>query len=202
VERVRRGLIPASLAPGNAAERRSTRRRPRPATAAPAWWQAAPFTLVFVLFFVMPLALVLMVSFWDFNEYELLPGSRSRTTSRSSRAAADLGDLCTTLQDLPVDAEVLPAGLGDHAGARLRDRLLPGLPRPLAGMQTVLFVLCTIPFWTSNVIRMISWVPLLGRNGLVNQACRGRAGRHAAGVAAVLGLLGGAGVRAPVHACS
>jgi putative spermidine/putrescine transport system permease protein len=36
-------------------------------------------------------------------------------------------------------------------------------------MQTLLFVLCTIPFWTSNVIRMISWVPLLGRNGLVNQ---------------------------------
>src|SRR5439155_22188462 len=36
--------------------------------------------------------------------------------------------------------------------------------------QTVLFLLCTIPFWTSNVIRMISWVPLLGRNGLVNTA--------------------------------
>jgi putative spermidine/putrescine transport system permease protein len=36
------------------------------------------------------------------------------------------------------------------------------------GMQTALFVLCTVPFWTSNVIRMISWMPLLGRNGLVN----------------------------------
>ena len=36
-------------------------------------------------------------------------------------------------------------------------------------MQIVLFLLCTIPFWTSNVIRMISWIPLLGRNGLVNQ---------------------------------
>ena len=35
-------------------------------------------------------------------------------------------------------------------------------------MQVVLFLLCTIPFWTSNVIRMISWIPLLGRNGLVN----------------------------------
>jgi putative spermidine/putrescine transport system permease protein len=29
-------------------------------------------------------------------------------------------------------------------------------------MQTVLFIVCTIPFWTSNVIRMISWIPLLG----------------------------------------
>ena len=34
--------------------------------------------------------------------------------------------------------------------------------------QIALFLLCTIPFWTSNVIRMISWIPLLGRNGLVN----------------------------------
>ena len=34
----------------------------------------------------------------------------------------------------------------------------------------VLFLVCTIPFWTSNVIRMISWIPLLGRNGLVNEA--------------------------------
>ena len=34
--------------------------------------------------------------------------------------------------------------------------------------QTVLFIVCTVPFWTSNVIRMISWIPLLGRNGLVN----------------------------------
>ena len=34
-------------------------------------------------------------------------------------------------------------------------------------IQSVLFLICTIPFWTSNVIRMIAWVPLLGRNGLV-----------------------------------
>ena len=35
-----------------------------------------------------------------------------------------------------------------------------------ATWQTVLFLVCTIPFWTSNVIRMISWIPFLGRNGL------------------------------------
>ena len=41
------------------------------------------------------------------------------------------------------------------------------------GAQTLLFILCTVPFWTSNVIRMISWVPLLGRNGVVNQGLQG-----------------------------
>jgi putative spermidine/putrescine transport system permease protein len=31
-----------------------------------------------------------------------------------------------------------------------------------------LFLLCTVPFWTSNIIRMISWIPLLGKQGLIN----------------------------------
>jgi putative spermidine/putrescine transport system permease protein len=39
--------------------------------------------------------------------------------------------------------------------------------------QTVLLLICSIPFWTSIVIRMIAWIPLLGRNGLVNQALLG-----------------------------
>ena len=32
-----------------------------------------------------------------------------------------------------------------------------------------LFLLCTVPFWTSNVIRMISWLPLLGKQGVINE---------------------------------
>jgi putative spermidine/putrescine transport system permease protein len=35
--------------------------------------------------------------------------------------------------------------------------------------QMVLLLVCSIPFWTSVVIRMIAWIPLLGRNGLVNR---------------------------------
>jgi len=36
-----------------------------------------------------------------------------------------------------------------------------------------LFLLCTVPFWTSNIIRMISWIPLLGKEGLINSALLG-----------------------------
>jgi putative spermidine/putrescine transport system permease protein len=39
--------------------------------------------------------------------------------------------------------------------------------------QIALSLVCTIPFWTSNVIRMIAWIPLLGRNGLINQGLTG-----------------------------
>jgi putative spermidine/putrescine transport system permease protein len=30
-----------------------------------------------------------------------------------------------------------------------------------------------VPFWTSNIIRMISWIPLLGKEGLVNSGLMG-----------------------------
>src|SRR5690606_196778 len=40
-------------------------------------------------------------------------------------------------------------------------------------MQMVLFLVCTVPFLTSNIIRMISWIPVLGRNGLVNSTLVG-----------------------------
>jgi putative spermidine/putrescine transport system permease protein len=36
--------------------------------------------------------------------------------------------------------------------------------------QIGLFLVCTVPFLTSNIIRMISWIPFLGRNGLLNSA--------------------------------
>ena len=39
-----------------------------------------------------------------------------------------------------------------------------------ATTQTVLFLICTVPFLTSNIIRMISWIPFLGRNGIANSA--------------------------------
>ncbi len=141
-----------------------------------AWAQAAPFTAVFALFFLIPLALVLMVSFWNFNEYELLPGFTLRNYIAVFEGCGSLnerGALCVTLATylstlklcLIVWAVTLVLGfaVAYFLAFHVRD----------STMQTVLFVLCTVPFWTSNVIRMISWVPLLGRNGLVNQALVG-----------------------------
>ena len=47
--------------------------------------------------FLVPLALVLMVSFWDFNEYELLPGFTWRNYfSILGTQPPDNGDLCVS----------------------------------------------------------------------------------------------------------
>jgi len=150
VERVRRGLT---------------------ARAVPAWWQAGPFAAVFGLFFLLPLALTLAVSFWNFNEYELIPAFTLRnylTVFEGCGGLGDHGNLCVTLatyaSTLQLCAIVWACTL--VLGFTVAYFLAFHVRSP--GMQTALFVLCTVPFWTSNVIRMISWVPLLGRNGLVN----------------------------------
>lgn len=141
-----------------------------------AWWQAAPFALVFLLFFLIPLALVAMVSLWNFNEYELIPAVTLRNYLSLFEGCASLtdnGDLCVTLNTYLSTFKfcVLVWGITLLVGFSVAYFLAFHVRS--STMQTVLFVLCTVPFWTSNVIRMISWVPLLGRNGLVNQALMG-----------------------------
>ncbi|GAB3187525.1 ABC transporter permease [Hydrogenophaga aquatica] len=140
------------------------------------WWQALPFSAVFVVFFLVPLGLVVMVSFWDFNEYELLPAFTWRnyvSMWEGCGRLTDHGDFCVTLSTYlsTLKFTLLAWGLTLVLGFALAYFLAFHVRS--AGMQTLLFVLCTVPFWTSNVIRMISWVPLLGRNGLVNQALQG-----------------------------
>ena len=64
----------------------------------PAWWQAAPFTAVFVLFFLIPLALILMVSFWDFNEYQMLPDFTFKNYVSVFEGCFSSGDMCVTFK--------------------------------------------------------------------------------------------------------
>ncbi len=149
-----------------------------PAASAPgrsiaAWWQATPLTAVFVLFFLIPLALILMVSFWDFNEYELLPGFTFKNYIAIFDGCSNTADMCVTFKTYLSTFKfsflvwLITLVVGFAVSYFLAFYVKS------SGVQTLLFVLCTIPFWTSNVIRMISWVPLLGRNGLVNQTLVG-----------------------------
>lgn len=135
-------------------------------------WQASPYALVFVLFFLIPLGLIVMVSFWNFNEYEIIPAFTLRnyfSIFEGCSSLNDYGDLCVTFKTyistlrISLLVWLLTLVLGFAVAYFLAFHVRTNR------MQTLLFVLCTIPFWTSNVIRMISWIPLLGRNGLVNQ---------------------------------
>ena len=139
-----------------------------------AWWQALPLSAVFVLFFLVPLGLILMVSFWDFNEYELLPDFTFKNyLSIFEGCRIGAGELCVTFKTYLSTFKfcflvwLITLAVGFTVSYFLAFHVRS------SSVQTVLFVLCTIPFWTSNVIRMISWIPLLGRNGLVNDVLVG-----------------------------
>ena len=134
-----------------------------------AYLQAAPLALVFLLFFLVPLVLTLVVSFWDYNEYEIIPAFTFLNYQEIfDGCLSQLPDLCLTLKTYwsTVKFSVLvwffTLVIGFFVAYFLAFHV-----RSLT-VQIVLFLICTIPFWTSNVIRMISWIPLLGRNGLVN----------------------------------
>ena len=124
--------------------------------------QVLPLTVTLVLFLVIPILLIGVVSFWDYNEFELLPDF-----------------VWTNYQELFTASVTYTIYF-----ATVKFALLTWIFTFLIGFtvayflafhvhdlkwQIVLFLLCTIPFWTSNIIRMIAWIPVLGRNGLVNQ---------------------------------
>jgi putative spermidine/putrescine transport system permease protein len=123
--------------------------------------QVAPLTLVFLLFLVVPIATIVVVSFFDYTTTEIIPAFIlqnydellfSETTWRTYLQTVEFAAITWVL--------TLSIGftLAYFVAFHVRSPT----------MQTVLFLICTIPFWTSNVIRMISWIPFLGRNGLAN----------------------------------
>ncbi len=128
--------------------------------------QVAPLTAVFALFLVVPILTLIVVSFFDYDSVQVIPAFvltnyhdvlSSETTWRTY--------LSTFRFALVVWAITLLIGfwVAYYLAFFVRSKTL----------QTLLFLLCTIPFWTSNIIRMISWVPFLGRNGLLNRALLG-----------------------------
>jgi putative spermidine/putrescine transport system permease protein len=136
----------------------------------PGFLQAAPFALVFLVFFILPLVFVAIVSFWDYNDYQMLRFFSTRSyTDTFEGCLTQLPDLCTILKTYASTAKfcLIVWALTLVIGFTIAYFL--AFYVRTATMQMTLFLVCTIPFWTSNVIRMIAWIPLLGRNGLVNQ---------------------------------
>ena len=138
-----------------------------------AWAQATPFTLVFVTFFLLPLLLILIVSFWESGEYAMKPALSLQNYMAVFEGCGSTDTLCLTFKTYlsTFKFSLIVWFITLLIGFAVAYFLAFYVRSPTT--QTVLFIICTVPFWTSNVIRMISWVPLLGRNGLVNQTLQG-----------------------------
>jgi putative spermidine/putrescine transport system permease protein len=138
------------------------------------YWQAAPLAAVFLVFFVLPLIVTLIVSFWSYTGYSIEPAFIwDNYRDAFDRCIVSLPDLCTTFRTylstlkFCLTVWLLTLVIGFTIAYYLTFEIKS------TTVRLVLALLCTIPFWTSNVIRMISWMPLLGRNGLVNQTLMG-----------------------------
>ncbi len=127
---------------------------------------SAPQTLVFLLFLVIPIAAIVVVSFWNFNGFAMFPGF---TLNNYLGIFTSRVYLATYLNTLKFAFLVwLVCLLISYPVAYF---LSFHIKNPK--WQTIWFLICTVPFLTSNVIRMISWIPFLGREGLINQALMG-----------------------------
>ncbi len=125
------------------------------------YFQVTPLALVFAVFLVIPIATIVVVSFWDYDEYRILPDFILENYVYLLTSKVTLTTYINTFKYAAL-VWSFTFGIGFTVAYFLAFHV-----RTLT-WQVVLFVLCTIPFWTSNIIRMISWVPFLGRNGLLN----------------------------------
>ncbi len=124
--------------------------------------QVAPLTLVLILFFVVPVALVVMVSFF---RYQMLVGIVPDFTLKNY---IDLFSNPTTwtLYFSTVKFTLIVLAITFVLGFWIAYFLVFHVRSLLIAIG--LFLVCTVPFWTSNIIRMISWRPVLGKEGLIN----------------------------------
>ncbi len=125
------------------------------------WLLAAPLTLVLTLFLVLPIGMIVMVSFWGATEFSIYPAFQFDNYAFLVGSAVTYTVFLKTFLFAALTwAITLVLGFAVAYFLAFHVRTLT--------WQIALFLLCTIPFWTSNIIRMISWVPFLGRNGIAN----------------------------------
>ena len=126
--------------------------------------QVTPLALVLLFFLIVPLCLVVIVSFY---RYQVLVGM---VPDFSFQNYIDLLSSETTwrLYLSTVKFALIVLAITAVLGFWLAYFLVFHVRNLLVAIG--LFLVCTVPFWTSNIIRMISWRPVLGREGLINTA--------------------------------
>src|SRR5215510_13083194 len=125
--------------------------------------QVAPLALVLLLFFGLPLLLVVAVSFFTYDEFAIYPGFVLDNYIDLLTSKVTLQLYWNTIR-YAVAVWAITLVIGFTVSYFLVFHVRTFL------WQLALFLLCTVPFWTSNVIRMISWIPFLGLNGIFNQS--------------------------------
>jgi len=121
----------------------------------------APGVIWMTLFLVAPLLMMLYVSFWTQTTFAIKPVLTLNSWKFFFSSATYLDALWTTLRIWLITlAATLAIGypVALYIGLFVRNKTV----------QTILLVACVVPFWTSFLIRVVAWRPMLGTEGAVN----------------------------------
>lgn len=127
------------------------------------WLMVSPLALVLAVFLVLPIILIGIVSFWTATEFSIVPAFSMENYDFLFGSPVTYRVFLNTFKYAAVTwglTFVIGFTVAYYLAFHIRTQT----------WQIALFLLCTIPFWTSNIIRMISWIPFLGRNGIANSA--------------------------------
>ena len=130
------------------------------------WLYVTPLTLILLFFLLLPIVMIVIVSFWGATEFSIYPAFQFDNYEFLFGSSVTYQVFAKTFLYAGI-TWVVTLAIGFTVAYFLAFHV-----RTLA-WQMALFLICTIPFWTSNIIRMISWVPFLGRNGIANQTLMG-----------------------------
>ncbi len=121
----------------------------------------APGVLWMLVFLVLPLLMMVYVSFWTQTTFAVSPDLTTKSWIAFFSSETYFGALVRTLRIwLTVLALTLVIGYPTalFIGQFVRNKTT----------QTVLLVTCVVPFWTSFLIRVLAWRPMLGKEGAIN----------------------------------
>ncbi len=121
----------------------------------------APGTIWMILFLVVPMLMMVYVSFWTQKTFTIEPTLTVRSWVAFFSSETYFGALLRTIKIwLIVLAATFFVGYPTA--------LFIGLFIKNKTIQTIVLVLCVVPFWTSFLIRVLAWRPMLGKEGAVN----------------------------------
>ena len=121
----------------------------------------APGVIWMVLFLIVPLVMMVYVSFWTQTTFAIKPDLTLKSWATFFGSETYFGALLRTLRIwLTVLFLTLLIGYPTalFIGQFVRNKTV----------QTVLLVACVIPFWTSFLIRVLAGRPMLGKEGAIN----------------------------------
>jgi putative spermidine/putrescine transport system permease protein len=124
---------------------------------------ALPLAVILLVFVVAPLISVIAVSVFRYDNFAVVPAFTFENYQSVLTSGLTLSLYLTMIKLAAVTwAATLVIGflVAYFLVFHVRSKLI----------AIGLFLVCTVPFWTSNIIRMIAWLPLLGKQGAINAA--------------------------------